>query len=641
MESPLLSIQKNGEIGIMAPTGYGKSTGIFRIVSESEKDFGNTLFVFPTRVAKNQVCMQSFCHIFPCTPKLALKLLLEWKTHFETIIIDEAHCMIKEYHTIFKILNILKTIEKKEIKIICLSATLDQNYLLQFFPLMSFLDLPPKETAFPIRIDYEPEMQCNQIYPNFYKISFAIEEKLIFVTERKILVFLATHDQCEKMKRNLAKRLDNYMLLTMHGGMDDEDIEKTKVIMNDKSKKYICFATNMIESAVTFIDVDLVIDSGICCKLRENTLKIEYCDKVSMIQRSGRTGRTCPGKVIRLMKEEFFNQLPIQTYPRHDFDSIVLQMLNLQKNPEYYLGQESYASMRKFEHLNISGNKKLLRFLEECGLGIKSGLEYYRLQTNKKAYTTIAQLGLLICISIHHFYEMKKGGFNIIYNDGNFNKIQKKIAKHFYIPNDPLLSILNILITVFIFSKDPKTVAAEYSFNFKTLRGIWSVFKTLFYRSFPHCNMSFVYNLFCKYDLSFEEIRKFYFYSPYTQIYMVNQVFYEYENPTYFRDFISLGCNYDAHNCMIGLTNNEYSSITEYYNTVLLWISPPKMYKDHKYYLHELKDFVKSRREKEKNKKEFEKTLDEIRKDVAYRPGFYKIIEDVQDLVDALSRGIF
>lgn len=632
---PLMSLQKDDEIGLEAPTGYGKSTGVYKIIGQNATHFGKTLFVFPTRVAKNQICREKIQHIYACTPKQAIKCLICSQYDYKTVVIDEAHHSCREYHTIFKILKVLKTVDKKQIRLICLSATLDKDRLNLLFPKMRHFEVPPHVSAFTIDITYA-DLNCSLFFPHFASIASGIEARLRLATEERILVFLATHDNCEKMKKKISEMMMGYKILTLHGGMDEEEIEETKDVMKKAGSRYICFATNIIESAVTFVDVDLVIDSGVCCRLRGNCLKMEYCDKVSMIQRAGRTGRTCNGKVYRVMKEEFYQLLPQQCYPRHDFDAVVLQLLNLGVSPFRFMGEDANSSIIKFERLGISNNKRLLLFLEECGLTILSGLEYYRL-INKKNIDDVTFMYLLLCVSIHNYYEMKKGGTQIIYNSGNMWRLQKKIANDFCYDDDPLLSLVNILVSVFVFSKKPKDTAAQYSFNFKTLRGIWSCFKSFFYKYFSGRNMDYVYDMFSKYEIPTESIRVFYFTSPYTKIYMTKHAFRVYDEPVFFRDFVSSVSLSTHHNCKISLVHNQYSDLTESYDHVLLWVSPPEGFIDHKHYSAGLRQALTHMREKKKNKKEFEKSLVEIQQEVAYRPGFYRIEEEI----DALVKNLF
>ncbi|KAF4685356.1 ATP-dependent RNA helicase tdrd9 [Perkinsus olseni] len=92
---------------------------------------------------------------------------------------------------------------------------------------------------------------------------------------------------------------------------DEQDLA-TKQPMHDERK--IVLATNIAESSLTVLNVDLVIDTGL---RRENIFDHErqvyklthtWCSKASVRQRAGRTGRVCAGTAIRLFTKEFHDE---------------------------------------------------------------------------------------------------------------------------------------------------------------------------------------------------------------------------------------------------------------------------------------------------------------------------------------------
>ncbi|EER17508.1 ATP-dependent RNA helicase, putative, partial [Perkinsus marinus ATCC 50983] len=92
----------------------------------------------------------------------------------------------------------------------------------------------------------------------------------------------------------------------------DEQDRATQQPMHDERK--IVLATNIAESSLTVLNVDLVIDTGL---RRENVFDHErqvyklthtWCSKASVRQRAGRTGRVCAGTAVRLFTKEFHDQ---------------------------------------------------------------------------------------------------------------------------------------------------------------------------------------------------------------------------------------------------------------------------------------------------------------------------------------------
>jgi pre-mRNA-splicing factor ATP-dependent RNA helicase DHX15/PRP43 len=99
----------------------------------------------------------------------------------------------------------------------------------------------------------------------------------------------------------------------------------------------IIVSTNIAETSLTIDGVVFVVDPGFVKQAqyqperRQSTLLVVPISKAAASQRSGRAGRTRPGKCFRLYTAaSFTNQLPEQTVPeiqRSDLASVVLSML--------------------------------------------------------------------------------------------------------------------------------------------------------------------------------------------------------------------------------------------------------------------------------------------------------------------------
>ena len=82
------------------------------------------------------------------------------------------------------------------------------------------------------------------------------------------------------------------------------------------ARRRVFVATNIAESSVTIRDVGVVIDA--CRALRvgwddaraRHVPKTVWCSRSAADQRAGRTGRTCAGRVFRLVPRAFYRQLP-------------------------------------------------------------------------------------------------------------------------------------------------------------------------------------------------------------------------------------------------------------------------------------------------------------------------------------------
>ncbi|XP_070547145.1 uncharacterized protein [Ptychodera flava] len=104
---------------------------------------------------------------------------------------------------------------------------------------------------------------------------------------------------------------------------------------------HVILATNMAESSLTLPKVGVVIDFGLRRQemydyQREmSCMSLVWCSKASAEQRAGRAGRLFPGKVVRLMAQEYYTHC----VPEHDssemesstLDQIVLKAKQLSK----------------------------------------------------------------------------------------------------------------------------------------------------------------------------------------------------------------------------------------------------------------------------------------------------------------------
>src|SRR5271170_2203420 len=94
-----------------------------------------------------------------------------------------------------------------------------------------------------------------------------------------------------------------FILLPLHGELEPK-LQDAAVARYDKRK--VVVSTNVAETSLTIDGVRLVIDSGLARIARYdanrgiNTLLIEKISQANADQRTGRAGRTAPGKCIRL-----------------------------------------------------------------------------------------------------------------------------------------------------------------------------------------------------------------------------------------------------------------------------------------------------------------------------------------------------
>ncbi|KAJ1402353.1 Zinc finger, CCCH-type [Sesbania bispinosa] len=151
--------------------------------------------------------------------------------------------------------------------------------------------------------------------------------------EKSILVFLPTYYSLEQQWRLLKPLESTFRVHILHRSIDTEQALMAMKIW--KTHRKVILATDIAESSVTIPKVAYVIDS--CRSLqvywdksrKKESTKLVWVSKSQAEQRRGRTGRTCDGKVYRLVTGSFFNNLEDHEDPSILKLSLRLQILSL------------------------------------------------------------------------------------------------------------------------------------------------------------------------------------------------------------------------------------------------------------------------------------------------------------------------
>src|SRR5207253_5031284 len=152
---------------------------------------------------------------------------------------------------------------------------------------------------------------------------------------------------------------EEFVVFPLHGELPPID-QDAAVARYDRRK--IVVATNVAETSITIDGIRLVIDSGLARIPRYdphrgiNTLLVERISQSSAEQRTGRAGRTAPGKCIRLWSKAEHAERAAQELPeihRLDLSEVVLT-----------LKAAGVDDLRKFRWLEAP-NEKALSHAEE------------------------------------------------------------------------------------------------------------------------------------------------------------------------------------------------------------------------------------------------------------------------------------
>lgn len=271
---------------------------------------------------------------------------------FSVVIIDEAHERKPNIDLLLLYMkDLLLSGKRPDLRLVVMSATIDLQRYREYFDGLTVADFKVRgATNYPVKIEYlEPGEKADVVSKT---------RKVIQDGETgNIMTFVTSGNEAKKSCRLLLTDQPQVACAEMYAKMteDHRDLATVpgKYLETGKTQKVI-YATNMGESSLTVDDLDVVIDNGLELrssfepKIYASSLLKCQITQAQAIQRSGRVGRTHPGKCYRLYTEAEFRKMPKYPTPeilRSDITMFLLRSIAV--TPE-----GTYASAeKKFQRL--------------------------------------------------------------------------------------------------------------------------------------------------------------------------------------------------------------------------------------------------------------------------------------------------
>lgn len=463
-----------GVLLVAAPTGSGKTTAFREFVREHPEIFGSASMIQPTRMASESLGAEKIRMI---TPIQMLEFYFKTR-HFgcRTLIIDEVHTRTEEYETILRILSR----HRDTLRIILLTATPDLEFLTRYFPDLDTISLPIS-TPFPLDIRYMPPG-----HPTSFPTHRTMIPDVRRILEqnpdhKKVLVFVYTREQVDKMAREMACFAKNSGFgetRGLYGGFTKEEFAEWQLFLK-KNDRFLVFATNVAETSITIPDVSLVIDFGVRCVQRNHRVVYDHCPRSNLIQRAGRTGRTCPGVVIRMMTEQNYESRPFQKSPEYTWDLLMVRMLRHHLDPRLFLPPEVDVDriLDRFRFYRLLSdtnrlNEPMSRFIVQSPLLFKNSCRLYQLLSGPHDLRTL--LLFATALSMIDLYEASMPRIYYFSPELRLNKTRfLEILTRIFVNrwDDELELHLNIYLTC-ILSENPLDASNQFSLNFRSIRQI-------------------------------------------------------------------------------------------------------------------------------------------------------------------------
>lgn len=323
-------LEKNKIVLIQGDTGCGKTTKIPRLLL---KKYKNIVCTQPRRIAAISVakrvaddlntkigdivgyavrfedCTSNNTRLRFVTDGILLREISQFKNldKYDCIIIDEAH---ERTINIDISLGFCKNILNKncDIKIVIMSATLATDKFINFFN-CPFVDIKYKK--FSLQNYFLKEYITDDWFEETIKTIVQLEK-----TEQDgdILVFLTGQEEINEAHEILKEYIDisNCKFFTMYSSMP---IEEQELVFEKYPIRKIILSTNVCETSITIENIKFVVDCGRVKQMRYSDnlgmsiLETVMISKAQARQRSGRAGRTEPGKVFRIFTMEEYNNM--------------------------------------------------------------------------------------------------------------------------------------------------------------------------------------------------------------------------------------------------------------------------------------------------------------------------------------------
>jgi ATP-dependent helicase HrpB len=300
-------LSKDKKILMLQPRRIAAKATAARIAEENGWNLGGSEVGYHVRFEKS---FQKNTQLIIMTEGILSRKLIEDPELKDVacVILDEFHERSIHSDLALALLKELQAAMRPDLKIVVMSATLEEQSIKTFFPKAQSFQAEGR--IYPLKIIYQPKLDKRD-RPKY--LEEQVLDALGFILRNEenkgnVLIFLPGVGEIKRVHEKLLQaKLGNIEILELHGSLSLQ--EQSKVLKLGNQRRII-LSTNVAETSLTVPGVTSVIDSGLVkiakWDLARNFEKLEL-SRISLAsakQRAGRAAREQEGQVYKLWSQE-------------------------------------------------------------------------------------------------------------------------------------------------------------------------------------------------------------------------------------------------------------------------------------------------------------------------------------------------
>lgn len=352
----LTALDASPQVLLTAPTGAGKSTWLPLQLLAHQGISGRIILLEPRRLAARNVAqrlaeslnekpgetvgyrMRAQSCVGPQTrlevvTEGVLTRMIQRDPELQgvgLVILDEFHERSLQADLALALLLDVQQGLRDDLKLLIMSATLDNGRLQQLLP--DAPTLVSEGRAFPVERRYQP-LATHLRFDEAVAIATA---ELLRNESGSLLLFLPGVGEIQRVQEQLAGRVGSDILLCpLYGALTLAE-QRLAILPAPQGKRKVVLATNIAETSLTIEGIRLVVD---CAQERVarydartglTRLITQRISQASMTQRAGRAGRLEPGICLHLLAKEQAERAAAQGEPeilQSDLSGLLMELL--------------------------------------------------------------------------------------------------------------------------------------------------------------------------------------------------------------------------------------------------------------------------------------------------------------------------